>query len=340
MKQAVILSADTFSVREAPRPRLEGPGEVVLKTLASGICSGDLMPWYLAKKAGTVFGHEPAGRAVEVGPDVKHIRPGDLVFAHHHAPCLSCADCKRGAFVHCPTWKRTKLDPGGMAEYIRLSADVVANDCFAVNGLTAEQALFIEPLACCVKAFSLVDANKALLGTRVGVVGCGIMGLLNLQVAKAAGAADIFAVEPDPDRRRVAAQLGISGALTPEEARQQLRHALDVVVIGPGIPDVVREALDYVRPAGAAILFTPTPTGTLTALDLGELYFREVRLLPSYSCGPHDTYRAAGLIRDGAVRPERLITHRFGIDDFQAAFDTARRGGAAIKVIVTFPEAE
>ena len=161
MRQAVIVAPDRFIPCDAPRPALRGDGEILLRTLACGICSGDLMPWYLAKKVGTVLGHEPVGRAVEVGPAVAHIRPGDLVFVHHHAPCLTCPECARGAFVHCATWKATKLDPGGMAEFIRVPAEIVRGDAFAVNDLHPEQALFIEPLGCCVKALRRVGGRPS-----------------------------------------------------------------------------------------------------------------------------------------------------------------------------------
>jgi L-iditol 2-dehydrogenase len=328
MRQAVITAPDRFQVRDAPRPT----GPLVLRTAACGICSGDLMPWYLAKKVGTVFGHEPVGRAVRV-EGLDHVREGDLVFVHHHAPCLKCAFCARREYVHCATWKRTRLEPGGMAEYIAVSREMATNDCFAVNDLTAEQALFIEPLACCVKAFDRVGRAG-----RVVVVGCGVMGLLNLQAARARGATEVIAVEPDPFRRARALLAGADAALTPEQA-DGLRHAADVVVIGPGFPEVIRSALEYVRPAGVACLFTPTATGVLTPLDLGELYFREVSLVPSYSCGPEDTQRAYDWIRTGAVRPEAFITHRFGLEEIQAAYDAARSGGEVIKVVVTFPEA-
>jgi L-iditol 2-dehydrogenase len=113
---------------------------------------------------------------------------------------------------------------------------------------------------------------------------------------------------------------------------------LDAVVIGPGHPAVIRQALNLVRDAGRACLFTPTATGVLTELDLGDLYFREISLIPSYSCGPGDTRRAYELIRNNRVRPREMITHRFGLEDVQTAFDTARAGGTAIKVIVTFAE--
>jgi L-iditol 2-dehydrogenase len=337
MRQAVIVAPDRFEVGAAPRPALAGPDEVVLRASACGICSGDLMPWYLARKVGTVLGHEVVGRAEQVGRSVTHIRPGDLVFVHHHAPCLACPECARGAAVHCPTWKRTALDPGGMAEWLRAPAEVVRHDAFAVNDTDAETALFIEPVGCCVKAFARVGGPA---GKRVVVVGCGVMGLLNVQAARALGAAEVVAVEPDADRREAALRSGGDLALTPDEAAGQLAGSADVVMIGPGQPEVIRQALGYVRAAGVACLFAPTPTGVLTELDLGGLYFREVSLVPSYSCGPEDTRRAYELLRTGQVRPRPLITHRFGLDEVQAAYDTARRGGPTIKVIVTFPEGE
>jgi L-iditol 2-dehydrogenase len=296
------------------------------------------MPWYLAKKVGTVLGHEVVGRAVEVGAAVTHIRPGDLVFVHHHAPCGGCPACARGTPVHCPQWRSSSIDPGGMAEWIRVPAVNVRGDTFAVNDLVPEQAVFIEPLGCSVKALRRVAPLVPLAGSRGVVIGCGIMGLLNLAAARALGAAELIAVEPDPVRRRAALRYGASAALTPEEAAQTLPRAADFVVVGPGSPDVIRQALAYVRDAGVACLFTPTPTGTPTALDLGDLYFREVSLVPSYSCGPDDTRQAYDLLRSGRVRTEGLVTHRFPLAAAQEAFDTARRGGAALKVLVTFEE--
>ncbi len=335
MRQALIAAPDRLEVVEAPVPRLRGDGEVLVRTVASGICSGDLMPWYLRKKVGTVLGHEVVGRAAEVGRAVEHVRPGDLVFLHHHAPCGSCGDCGRGAFVHCAAWRASRLDPGGMAEWVRVPAGNVRGDTFPVNDLTAERAVFIEPLACSVKALSRLPRVEGAAGI---VVGCGVMGMLNLAAARALGAARLVAVEPDAGRRRLAAEFGADEAVNPEGAARVLGGGADFVVVGPGHPDVIRQALAYVRPGGTALLFTPTPDGVTTPLDLGELYFREVSLVPSYSCGPPDTRRAYDLLRRGLVRPERLVTHRFRLADVQRAYETARGGGPVMKVLVTFPD--
>jgi L-iditol 2-dehydrogenase len=161
------------------------------------------------------------------------------------------------------------------------------------------------------------------------------MGLLNLAAARAFGAASMVAVEPDADRRQAARAYGAAEVFTPEEAARALTGSIDFVVIGPGHPEVIRQSLGYVRPGGTALLFTPTPTGVLTPLDLGDLYFREISLVPSYSCGPDDTREAYQLLRQGKVRPEGLVTHRFPLQDIQRAYETARRGGPALKVLIT-----
>jgi L-iditol 2-dehydrogenase len=338
MRQAVIAAPDRLDLVEAAVPELRDDGEVLVRTAASGICSGDLMPWYLAKKVGTVRGHEVVGRAAEVGVAVGHIRPGDLVFLHHHAPCGRCPACARGTPVHCPEWRSSAIDPGGMAEWIRVPSGNVRGDTFAVNDLAPEQAVFIEPLGCSVKALRRLAPLVPLAGARGIVVGCGIMGLLNIAAARALGAAEVIAVEPDPTRQRAALRHGATAVLTPEEAGRSLGRVADFVIIGPGHPEVIRQALTYVRDAGAACLFTPTPTSVTTGVDLGELYFREVSLVPSYSCGPGDTRLACELLRTGRVRTEGLVTHRFPLAAAQEAFDTARRGGEALKVLVTFEE--
>jgi L-iditol 2-dehydrogenase len=119
-----------------------------------------------------------------------------------------------------------------------------------------------------------------------------------------------------------------------------LQQQADFVVIGPGHPQVIRQALAYVRPGGTALLFTPTPVGVLTELDLHDLYFREVSLVPSYSCGPEDTHQAYDLLRTGRVSVDGLITDRFPLERVQEAYDMARRGGPALKVLVTFEDGE
>ncbi|MFQ5937833.1 MAG: alcohol dehydrogenase catalytic domain-containing protein [Acidiferrobacterales bacterium] len=339
MLQAVIRSPTRFELETVPRPALQSGDELLLKTAACGICSGDLMEWYLERKVNTVLGHEVVGYAEEVGPAIDHVKLGQLVFVHHHAPCMECRYCCAGDHVHCRTWRQSKLDPGGMAEYIRVPAVNAHRDSFAIDDLKPETGALIEPLACSVKALSRVPEQARGHGV---VVGCGVMGLLNLAAAKAFGVKLLWAVEPDPVRRGHALQFGADDVFAPEEFASKLSsgtlEAADFVIVGPGSPQVILQSLIYVRNGGAVVLFTPTPTGALTPLDFDDLYFRELSLIPSYSCGPQDTRRAYELLRSGAVEANTLVTHRFGIQEIQKAYDTAKRGGDVLKVLVTFED--
>jgi L-iditol 2-dehydrogenase len=339
MLQAVIKTPTRFEVATVPKPTLQSDEELLLKTAACGICSGDLMEWYLQRKINTVLGHEVVGYAEQVGTGVGHIKPGQLVFVHHHAPCMECRYCRAGDPVHCQTWRRTKLDPGGMAEYIRVPPANARGDSFAIDDLTPQVGALIEPLACSVKAYARVDARHRAHGV---VVGCGVMGLLNLAAARAMGSERLWAVEPDAARREYALRFGADQAFTPEELAGKISarklEGADFVIVGPGNPEVIVQSLAYVRNGGIAVLFTPTPAGSLTSLDFDDLYFREISLVPSYSCGPQDTRQAYELLRSGAVDAPALVTHRFPIKEIQAAYDTAKRGGSVLKVLVTFED--
>lgn len=347
MRQALIRNPTEFEVQEVPRPQLQRDDELLIRTAACGICSGDLMEWYLRRKVGTVLGHELVGYATEVGNELSHIKAGQLVFVHHHAPCLECRFCRAGDHVHCATWRAGRLDPGGMAEYVRIPGPNARVDSFAIDDVTPDVGVFIEPLACSLKALARAIAGagpgcQAAAGrAEVGaIVGCGVMGLLNLLAARALNTKSLWAIEPDPGRAERARNLGADHVFHPDELSARTRQpdftGADFVIVGPGHPDVILQAAAYVRNGGTLLVFTPTPDGVPTPLDLGQLYFREVSVVPSYSCGPRETRWAYDLLRMGAVDVRPLVTHRFRLEQVQRAYDTAKAGGAALKVLVEF----
>ena len=118
MKAVRVERAGSVSVVDVPVPVI-GPGEALLRTRVVGICGSDLLDWYVRKKADTILGHEVAGEIVEVGAGVDGFAPGDRVVPHHHAPCGACEECRSGRPVHCREWRTSRLDPGGMAEFVR-----------------------------------------------------------------------------------------------------------------------------------------------------------------------------------------------------------------------------
>ena len=195
MRQAVIIAPEQFAVREAPRPQLRGPGEILLRTIACGLCSGDLMPWYLDARSARCWA---TNRSVGPSRSARMSRTFSVATLSSHIimPRARSASSAVAAPMSTVPPGSEPLDPGGMAEFIRVPAEIVAADAFAVNELHPEQALFIEPIGCCVKAYEGVLGLHRNRELRIVVVGCGIMGLLNIQVALAYGAAEVIAVEP------------------------------------------------------------------------------------------------------------------------------------------------
>ena len=128
MKAVRIETDGSVSVVEMPEPAI-GPGEALMRTAVAGICGSDLLGWYVAKKAGQILGHEVAGEIVAVGEGVTAFAAGDRIAPHHHAPCLACEECRAGRYVHCGQWRSSRLDPGGMAELVRIPAGNLARDC-------------------------------------------------------------------------------------------------------------------------------------------------------------------------------------------------------------------
>jgi len=341
MKVARLYDSTDIRFEEEPVPQV-GPGQALIKTKVCGICSGDVMGWYMKKKAPIVFGHEPAGEVVEVGAGVADFRPGDRVFVHHHAPCFTCRACQRGEFVQCPTWRSTRLVPGGMAEYFLVPQENLIGDTLQLpKNLSFADGSLIEPAACVVKSLRRARLQG---GERIFIIGLGIMGQLHVALARRGGAEQILATDFVPYRREKALQLGADVVIDPslgpvEEAVREHTHGdmAEIVIVGPGSIEAMELGLRCVARGGTVVLFTTSmPEAVLSVLPY-QLYFNEISIVPSYSCGPNDTREALRHIRDGVVTAEKFITHRFPFAAIHDAYRNAAAAQDSIKTVVEFP---
>jgi L-iditol 2-dehydrogenase len=340
MRAAVLRAFRDVAVQDLPQPEVE-PGGLLVQTRACGICSGDVMPWYVERKAPLVLGHEPMGVVAAAG-DGAPFAVGERVFAHHHAPCLACEFCRRGEHVHCATWKQPAITPGGCAEYFAVSANGAAHDTLRLpDGLPDDAGCLIEPLACCVKGFARAP-HEARTGV-VLVLGLGPMGLLNVRLARHHGARRIIAVDRVPFRLALARAFGadvlidFGRADTLTGVRDATDGKLaDLVVVGPPHVAALATGLACAAPGATLLQFSPVTPGETWPLDPNRVYFDEVRLIPSYSCGPDDTRAALDLLASGLVDLAAFITHRFPLDRAGEAYDLVAAGGDSAKVLVTF----
>lgn len=346
VKVARLYSFEDIRIEEMAVP-VPGPGEALVKTKASGICSGDVMSWYIEKKAPLVLGHEPAGEVVALGPgagEAAGFELGERVFVHHHAPCLevpNCPYCSKGGHVHCPEWKRSRIVPGGISEYILVPELNLKNDTLKIPGhVSYEEAVFVEPLGCVLKGLRKAGGVR---GSTALVIGLGVMGVLHILALKALGARHIIGADMVGKRLELAMRHGAHAVIdasredVPESLRGLTKGAMaDIVIAGPNSAAAMRLATECASEGGRVVLFTPARPGEELVLDPNRLYFHEISLIPSYSTGPEETREALRMISDGEMSPAALITHRFGIEDTARAYRLAAGAGDSLKIIITF----
>jgi len=319
---------------------IPGPGEAVIRIEACGVCGSDALDWYVERKAPAVLGHEPAGTIVQVGEGVTDFAIGDRVFVHHHAPCLSCEECRRALWSNCAAWKSSQIFPGGFAQYARIPALNLERDTLRLpDHMDFDTATFIEPLACCIRAVKRYGAVQP--GDSVLIVGLGAMGLLMTQLAALYGAGLIAGSDFVPERRELAARMGAALLIDPASvdpledlrARTDGRGA-DVVIVCPGSAQALHDGIAAAAPGARVVCFTPFPPGRPLSLDLHSLYFREIALLQSYSCGPDETREALTLLATERITVKPLITHIDGLDGVAAALQRAKSTADGLKTII------
>jgi L-iditol 2-dehydrogenase len=319
MRAAQSLSLHSTVMVDLPDP-VCGPGDVVCRVTACATCGSDAHGWYVARKLPAVLGHEPVGEVVEVGADVSGVAVGDAVALHHHAACGACRVCASGHETLCRQYRSTALDPGGYAEYVRVSPQLVG-ELLPLEGLDPVVATCTEPLACALRA---QDRVRLAPGDRLLIVGTGASGLLHLAAALARGVERVWVVEPRADRRSVAVGWG---------AEEHDGEPVDVAVVTTHNPAAVAAAAAALGPGGRLCAYAPPEPGAPIAVDGAEIFLRELTVTSSWSAGAADMRAALALLHAGAVRTDELITHRFPLEETGAAL-AAQRDGVALKAVV------
>jgi len=337
MRVAMYYNNRDVRLEEMPTPSI-GPGELLVKVVASGICGSDVMEWYRIKSAPRVLGHEVAGEVVEVGEGVERYKLGDRVFVSHHVPCNTCRYCLNGDHTVCETLRSTNFDPGGFAEYLRVPRINVDRGVFLLpDEMTFEEGVFIEPLACVVRGQRLARMQA---GQTVLVLGAGISGLLHVALARAAGAGRIVATDVNEFRLDAAQRFGADAAVhaeddVPSRLRQinEGRLADRVIVCAVAIP-AFTQAMRCVDRGGVVLLFAPVQPGTDIPVPLHDIWRDGITLMPTYAGSPRDISVAIELIRAKRVPVTKMITHRLGLEETGLGFRLVAEAKESIKVIV------
>ena len=338
MRVAMYYNNSDVRLEEMPVPEI-GPGELLLKVEASGLCGSDVMEWYRIQRAPMVLGHEVSGEVVQVGTGVEQYKEGDRLVVTHHVPCNACHWCLSGRHTDCDTLHTTSFDPGGFAEYLRIPEINVNRGVFPIpDHVGYDEASITEPLACVYRGQRRANLQP---GQNVLVLGSGLAGLIHINLARALGAGRIIATDMVDYRLDAARKLGADVTFSAmEDVPARLREAnngrlADLVIVCTGALPALQQALASVERGGTVLFFAPTAPGVSLPVPINDVFFRnDVTLTTTYAGAPADLATAMDMIASGRVQVGEMISHRLGLAEAGLGFKLTADAGDSLKVII------
>lgn len=320
-----------LELRQVPVPTV-GPRDCLIKVEATSICGTDVHIYEWDKWAADrlrpplIVGHEFAGHVVEIGDEVREVEVGDRVTGEGHLFCGHCYYCRTGQAHICAQGSIIGVDTDGcFAEYIRMPA---ANLWKLDDEVTPEIGAIHDPLGNAVHSVMAAGVS----GETVAVVGCGPIGLCTIAVAKRAGAAEVIGIDVNPYRLALAERMGADAVVNPErddvvsfvQGRTQ-GLGVGVALEMSGHPAGIHSALDMLRKGGRVVLLG-LPQNPVQ-LDLSaQVIFKEAQLFGINGRRMFDTWYEMSRLLRGGLDVSPVITHRFPLAEYEAAFATLLQG--------------
>lgn len=344
MRAAVYRGQNDVRMETVPVPEI-GTGEILVRIHTCGICGTDLKKISTGShSAPRIFGHEMAGEIVAMGEGVQNFQPGDRVMVFHHIPCGQCYYCRHKVFAQCPVYKKVgatagfEASGGGFAEYIRVMDWIVQKGVVKIpDGVSYEQASFIEPVNTCLKA---VESLKLDPEETVLVIGQGPIGIMLAALARRTGAT-VVTSDLYPQRLKMSESFGLrhnvnaSQADPVERVRELTKgRGVDAVIVATAGNSLIRPAMDAARPGGRVLLFAQTQRSEVT-IDPSAVCMDEKTLMGSYSASVDLQDENVKLVFSGEIDFAKLITHRFSLPQAVEALHLASHPGPdSMKVVI------
>ena len=322
--------------REVPR---FGRDEMLVETVAAGLCASEALEWYSKRVGGKVLGHEPVGRVAALGDRVAGLEVGDRVFVNHHVGRMNSHWAVRGRFTKDPYFKANRLHPGAMAEYFLVGAAHLRADVHVLDDAIEDAvATTIEPWSCVLGGLKQCMIQP---GDTVAVVGAGFMGLGFVHMAPLFGAGSVIALDLSDWRLAKAVELGATATINPatcdsDEALRAINRGLlaDVVVLTAPSAAAFASARALVEPGGTLHVGAPGPPGSQFVLDGTEAFLSEVTINSKYSADHRDTYQFIRLLESGRVDPRLAITHELPLRRLSEGFEMLTRAEESLKIVI------
>ncbi len=300
--RTAVAQNQKIEIKDVKIPELKDYNNkgAIVKVLGCGLCGSDIVK-FLHDGNEKVLGHEVVGEIVEIKPSfMSKFKVGDKVVLGHHVPCMKCDYCENKNYSMCRQFKETNIFPGGFSEYIYVSPLHLKNTVFKVpKNLDDMEISFMEPLACCIRAVERAEVKEASTSL---IIGLGSIGLLMGQAVKAFQG-DVIGCDLIEERVALAGNLNFDAAIkfedndaTSEKIREMTcKMGVDIVFMTSGSDKAIDFALKSVRDGGTILVFSSVPNDTAGYTN-NDIYYRELKILGSYSPSPMDLALAHKLL--------------------------------------------
>ena len=347
MRAAVFYAPGKIEVQDIPVPEC-GESELLLRVEMVGICGTDVKTYYQGGrstlKPPQIIGHEIAGTVVQVGSNVAGYSEGDHVALATEVGCGHCDWCTRGLYKFCEDggpigWRY----PGGFAEYVAVPDLALrqGNAILMPRHIPFEEAVFLEPLACCINAQRFLRIG---LGDTVVVMGAGGIGCLHAMLARLEPISKLILVNASSESRlEMARQAGVQADVYITAAKEDPvtrvleetgGRGADVVVVAAASPEAQEQALSMAARRARVSLFAGLPAGGRPVVcDTNVIHYREISVSGAFSSSLEDCLLARDLMGSRRLTLAPLITHHFPLSKIVAALEVAKAGGA-LKVVI------
>lgn len=334
MKAQVFRGVNQLSYEEVPIPEI-APDEVLVQVRVVGLCQSDikkiLYPLYEPPR---IFGHETAGAIASIGSDVQGWQVGQRVVVMHHIPCMHCGYCLNDNFSMCDVYKNVTTTAGfapsggGFADYVKVPGHIVRNGGLIPipDNVTFEQASFVEPTNCCLKAVKKAQIGP---GQTVLVTGAGPIGLMFIMLVKYFGGKAI-ATDLLPSRVEKALSVGAEAAFDARDRDLPAKikaltdgMGVDVTLLAVPSDKAFFQALDCTRKGGKILFFAEFPDELEIPINPNVLYRREIDLMGSYSSSYRVQALSADIVFNHRIDVDALISDRYPLGDLAAAVEQA-----------------
>lgn len=311
---------------ERPEP---GPGEVLIKVMASEICGTDIhiLEGEYVGAYPVIPGHEFSGVVEQAGQAVSRIKVGDKVAVEPNIACDNCSYCLNNQQNFCENWQGVGVTlPGGMAEYVIAPEKAV----FDIGELEFEEGAFVEPLSCVLHG---VQKTCIRLADRVVILGAGPIGILLLQAVNVQGAQSVTVVELDQACAEAAQTVGADQIYRSLDGLP--KDAFEVVIDATGVIPVMKRTPEFTRKGGKILLFG-VPPKTNIEFDAFTLFLKGLTILTSYT-SVRNSLQAIDLLKNKRINVKPLISHRLPLAKFEHGVNLIKNKQENVKKVLITP---